>query len=145
MWKQRRKRFGDADLKNLKILGLKTSDLATSKGMGFPGVSDGKGSACNGGDIGSTPALGRSPGEGNASHSSIFAWKIPWTEKLGRLPSMGGKESDTTVTNTFTSFKEWQNLEKLGEGNTLIWVQQNWFIWGSLESSEKIYFCCFNL
>ena len=80
----------------MKILGLKMSDLATSKGMGFPGVSDGKGSACNGGDLGSTPALGRSPGEGNASHSSIIAWKIPWTEKLGRLPSMGGKKSDTT-------------------------------------------------
>ena len=24
-----------------------------------------------------------------APHSSIFAWRIPWTEKPGRLPSMG--------------------------------------------------------
>ena len=24
-----------------------------------------------------------------ATHSSILAWKIPWTEKLGRLQSMG--------------------------------------------------------
>ena len=24
-----------------------------------------------------------------ASHSSILAWKIPWTEELGRLPSIG--------------------------------------------------------
>ena len=24
-----------------------------------------------------------------ATHSSIFAWKIPWTEELGRLQSMG--------------------------------------------------------
>ena len=24
-----------------------------------------------------------------ATHSSILAWKIPWTEKPGRLPSMG--------------------------------------------------------
>ena len=30
-----------------------------------------------------------------ATHSSILAWKIPWTEEPGRLQSMGGKESDT--------------------------------------------------
>ena len=32
--------------------------------MGFPGNSDGKESACNVGDLGSIPGLGRSPGEG---------------------------------------------------------------------------------
>ena len=32
--------------------------------MGFPGGSAGKESACNEGDLGSTPGLGRSPGEG---------------------------------------------------------------------------------
>ena len=32
---------------------------------GFPGGSDGKASACNAGDPGSIPGLGRSPGEGN--------------------------------------------------------------------------------
>ena len=31
----------------------------------FPGGSDGKESACNAGDWGSIPGLGRSPGEGN--------------------------------------------------------------------------------
>ena len=33
--------------------------------MGFPGGSDGKEFACNAGDLGSIPGLGRSPGEGN--------------------------------------------------------------------------------
>ena len=33
--------------------------------MGFPGGSDGKISACNAGDLGLIPGLGRSPGEGN--------------------------------------------------------------------------------
>ena len=33
--------------------------------MGFPGDSDGKESACNAGDPGLIPGLGRSPGEGN--------------------------------------------------------------------------------
>ena len=27
--------------------------------------------------------------EGMATHSSILAWKIPWTEEPGRLQSMG--------------------------------------------------------
>ena len=31
-----------------------------------------------------------------ATHSSILAWIIPWTEEPGRLQSMGSKESDTT-------------------------------------------------
>ena len=31
-----------------------------------------------------------------ATHFSILAWKIPWTEEPGRLQSMGHKESDTT-------------------------------------------------
>ena len=26
-----------------------------------------------------------------ATHSSILAWKIPWTEKPGRLQSMGSQ------------------------------------------------------
>ena len=34
---------------------------------GFPGVSDGKASACNVGDPGSIPGSGRSPGEGNGN------------------------------------------------------------------------------
>ena len=31
-----------------------------------------------------------------APHSSILAWKIPWTKKTGGLLSVGHKESDTT-------------------------------------------------
>ena len=27
--------------------------------------------------------------KGTATHSSIFAWRIPWTEELGRLQPMG--------------------------------------------------------
>ena len=35
--------------------------------IGFPGGSEGKASACNVGDLGSIPGLGRSPGEGNGN------------------------------------------------------------------------------
>ena len=31
-----------------------------------------------------------------ATHSSILAWRIPWTEELGGLQSVGHKELDTT-------------------------------------------------
>ena len=31
-----------------------------------------------------------------ATHSSILAWEILWTEEPGRVQSMGSQESDTT-------------------------------------------------
>ena len=31
----------------------------------------------------------RSPLDPVAPHSTAFAWKVPWTEEPGRLPSMG--------------------------------------------------------
>ena len=31
-----------------------------------------------------------------ATHSSILAWRIPWTEEPDRLQSMGSQESDMT-------------------------------------------------
>ena len=34
--------------------------------------------------------------EKTATHSSILAWRIPWTEEPGELQSMGYKESNTT-------------------------------------------------
>ena len=58
---------------------------------GFPGGLDGKVSACNAGDLGSIPGLGRSPGEGMAIHSNTLAWEIPWTEESGRPQSVGSK------------------------------------------------------
>ena len=38
-----------------------------------------------------------------ATHSSILAWRIPWTEELGGLQSTGRKESDMTERLHFTS------------------------------------------
>ena len=45
--------------------------------VGFPGGSDGKESASNAGHLDSIPGLGRPLEEGMATHSSIFAWRIP--------------------------------------------------------------------
>ena len=43
-------------------------------------------------DVGSIPGLGRSFEKGMATLFSILAWRIPWTEKPGRLQSIGLKE-----------------------------------------------------
>ena len=50
----------------------------------------------NAGDLGSIPGLERSPGEENGNHSSIPAWRIPWTEELVDYSPWGCKESDMT-------------------------------------------------
>ena len=43
------------------------------------------------------------PEKGMATHSSILAWRIPWTEELGGLPSRGlQRVRHVQVTNTCT-------------------------------------------
>ena len=34
-----------------------------------------------------------------ATHSSILAWRIPWTEEPGRLQSMDSQKSRTQLSN----------------------------------------------
>ena len=41
------------------------------------------------GDLDSIPGSGRSLEKEMATHSSVLAWKIPWTEEPGSLQSMG--------------------------------------------------------
>ena len=43
------------------------------------------------GDAGLILGPGRFPGVEMATHSSILAWKTPWTEEPGRLQSMGSQ------------------------------------------------------
>ena len=42
-------------------------------------------------DVGLVPESGRSLEEGMATHSSILAWRIPWTKEPGRLQSVGSQ------------------------------------------------------
>ena len=61
---------------------------------GFSGDTVVKNSPANAGDTrhaGSIPGLGRCPGGGNATHSSILAQRIPWTEEPGGLQSIGSQ------------------------------------------------------
>ena len=58
---------------------------------------------CNAGDQGSIPGSGRSLEKETATHSSILAWRVPWTEEPCGLQSMGSRRiRHDWVTNTFT-------------------------------------------
>ena len=46
--------------------------MRSKQDSGFPGGSDGKESACNAGDLGLIPGLGRSPGEGKGYPLQYF-------------------------------------------------------------------------
>ena len=62
----------------------------------FPGGSDGKASACNVGDPGSIPGLGRSPGEGNGSPLQYSCLENPMGGGAWQATVHGVAESDTT-------------------------------------------------
>ena len=57
----------------------------------FPAGSGGKESACNAGDTDSIPRWEDHLEKGMATHSSILAWRIPWIEEPGGIPSMGSQ------------------------------------------------------
>ena len=65
--------------------------------MGFPGGSVAENPPANAGDMVSVPGSGRSPEGGIATHSSFLAWEISWTEKPGRLQSMGSTKRQTQL------------------------------------------------
>ena len=58
---------------------------------GFPGGSYDKESTCNAGDSGSILGWEDPLEKGTATHSSIPAWRIPWTEEPGRLQCIGSQ------------------------------------------------------
>ena len=53
----------------------------------FPGGSDSKESSCNAGDLGREDPLEK----GMTTHSSILAWRIPWTEEPGEVQSLASQ------------------------------------------------------
>ena len=59
----------------------------------YPWASLGKECACITGDLGSIPGLGKPLEKGKATHSSILAWRIPWTKEPGRLQSKEHREA----------------------------------------------------
>ena len=76
----------------LFVVNLK-SPIGTSRS--FPGGSVVKNPPANlgdTGDVGSIPESGRSPGEGNGNPLQCSCLENPWTEKPGRLQSVGSQK-----------------------------------------------------
>ena len=62
--------------------------LGLAFNMGFPGGSDDKESACNAGDLGSIPGLGRSPGGG---HGNPLQYRWSHTDKDFKIQKLEKK------------------------------------------------------
>ena len=80
--------------------------------VGFPDSSDRKESACNAGDPGSIPGLGRSPGERQGYPTPVFWFR----EFHGLYRPWGRKESD--ITERLSLSLQW----KLGKMYRTIWA-----------------------
>ena len=63
--------------------------------MGFPGGLEDKASACNAGDTGSIPGLGRSPGEGNGNPLQYSCLENPMERGAWRAIVHGVTKSRT--------------------------------------------------
>ena len=88
--------------------------LSSSSSSSFPCGWDSKEYACNARVQGPIPGSGRSPGM--TIHSSILAWRIPWTEEPGGLQSLGSQSQ--------TWLSEWHSLNSNSceaVGNLRIW------------------------
>ena len=105
-------------------------------------------SACNAGNLGSIPGLGRSPEKGMATHSSILAWRFQWTGKPAVLQSVGLQRVGHNLANTqqvefshlistvylFPTFQNGWNWGKESLSNLLI----KWQIWDSHSGSQTL-------
>ena len=73
-------------------------------------------------DMGSFPALERSPEKGMAIHSSILAWRIPWTEEPGGPRSMGSQRVGHDLVTELTCMQVLVILSALTLWPILHWV-----------------------
>ena len=73
------------------------------------------------GDVGLVSGLGRSLEKGTATHSSVLAWRIPWTEDSRELQFTGSLlESDTTDLTTHTHIVREAMVYTKGKGRDFL-------------------------
>ena len=95
----------------------------------FPGGSEVKASACNAGDLGSIPGLGRSPGEGNGNPLQCSCLENPmdggaWWTTVHRVTKSQTGLSDLTF--TFTFHDDLQDLLELTPRKEVLFIIGDW-------------------
>ena len=113
---------------------LKKGWATHSSILGFPVAQAGKESACNAGDLGSIPGLGRSPGEGNG-----------YPLQYSGLENLGHKELDTTERLSLHNWKLKEIIYKM-PGTFSFPVSENCvhcqcrYSWFSFSAARSSYF-----
>ena len=95
-------------------------DFTTVRLRGFPGGSDGKESACNAGDPGSNPGLGRSPGEGNGNPLQYSCLENPTHRGAWRATVHGVAKSQTRQSDEYTQSDFTAESRLNGRGAALV-------------------------
>ena len=127
-----------ASLRFPLLWGLKRHHFAQPS-ESFPGGSDGKESACHAGDLGSVPESGRSLQKETATHSSILAWRIPWTEAHGGLQPTGSQRvRHDWVTNIHSILRPLQVFWKQSSSTSLQQQQSKRALYYSPQGLETI-------
>ena len=91
--------------------------------MGFPGESDGKESACNAGDPGSVPELGRSPGEEWLPTPVYLPGEFHGQRSLVGYSSWGHKDLDMTEQLTLSFLNCLDNSEFRNNPKGMEWAE----------------------
>ena len=99
--------------------------------LDFPGDSDDKASAYSTGDLGSFPGSGRSSGEGNGNPLQYSCLENSWTEKPGRLQSMGSQRVG----------HDW--VTSLCAVSVFAW--DSWFLKGEYQEHQFPHLCSFRV
>ena len=87
---------------DIKVMEKKFKQLFQNKD--FPGSSNGKDSACNAGDPGLIPGLGRFPGEGNGNPLQFSCLENPGQRSLAGYSSWGHEYYPSRNTNIPQAF-----------------------------------------
>ena len=98
---------------------------------GFPGGSEDKASACNAGDPGSIPGLGRSPGEGNGNPLQYSCLENPIERGSWRATVHGVAKNRTRLSN-FTHTHTVYTFE-----SPLFKIQFDWVVKGYFVSDSQ--------
>ena len=78
--------------------------------------------------------------KGMATHSSIFAWRIPWTEEPGRLQSTGSQRAGHEwATNTTTTKDQLFRWDPTSMGINTPSIKRDCGEWENVHSSDLYY------